>query len=96
MRKKTWIWLLLTAVAVGLRLGVSGVLQFQGGARAETWGALVCPPPPPPHHNPPQPEIIAAGHPRKIVPPHRIPFLGGRERLQHLRFNTGYRHLLRP
>ena len=29
MRKKTWIWLLLTAVAVVLVLGVTGFVQFE-------------------------------------------------------------------
>lgn len=35
MRKKTWIWLLLTAVAVVLVLGVTGFVQFKGRAVTE-------------------------------------------------------------
>ena len=35
MRKKTWIWLLLTAVAVVLVVGVTGFVQFKGRAVTE-------------------------------------------------------------
>lgn len=35
MRKKTWIWLLLTVVAVVLVLGVTGFVQFKGRAVTE-------------------------------------------------------------
>ena len=35
MRKKTWIWLLLTAVVVVLVLGVTGFVQFKGRAVTE-------------------------------------------------------------